>query len=147
MKKILPLLAALVFVTGAAHAQLEPVAYARFTPDVPSVASATTITLTNPASVFVRKDRGMAIIPTFVAANAGTSNVVFTFEVSADGTNFTTTGPVSVTAVANGTNTVRHYSLIPPTTLNNVRYIRLHSIQNAQTNAITLSGVLYSYFN
>src|SRR5206468_6473662 len=46
---------------------------------------------------------GILIMPMFSAAGAGTSNVVFTFNLSPDGVTYSTTGPVIVTAACNGT--------------------------------------------
>jgi len=87
---------------------------------------------------------GFGVVPTFSGAGAGTAAVTLLFQVSADGTNWTTTFPISATFAANGTNTVRGYFNVDATGTNgpaNARYLRLGAVSNTNTNAVTFSAV------
>lgn len=86
---------------------------------------------------------GILIMPTFSAAGAGTSNVVFTLDLSPDCTTYSTTGPVTFTAACNGTNTVIHWANIFSDSLPNTQCIRLTSISTTQTNTVTVTSVKY----
>jgi hypothetical protein len=85
-------------------------------------------------------------MPIFSAAGAGTSNSVFTLNVSIDptGATYTTTGPISYTVAANGTNTVNGLYWIMPTNFVNVFWVKLSSFSTTQTNLVTLTDVKYS---
>jgi len=100
---------------------------------------------TNPP-VQIWSGRGYALAPMLVGTNSGTSNVVFGFNVSVDGTNFSTTLPITVTNSANGTNPVVGYTLIGPAVLNNARWWRLDQIVTSQTNSLTIQKVIGGYF-
>lgn len=86
---------------------------------------------------------GILIMPTFSAAGAGTSNVVFTFNLSPDGTTYSTTGPLTFTAVCNGTNSVTHWFNAFADELPNTQYIKLSTISTTQTNRVTVTSVKY----
>jgi hypothetical protein len=101
----------------------------------------------NAGVAFVRKDRGLALLPSFAGNNAGSAALTFTFDVSADGTNYSTTPGITVAFAMNGTTGVRGYTNFPPTQLNNVRTIRLRSIQNAHTASLFITNLTYSYHN
>jgi hypothetical protein len=95
----------------------------------------------------LRKDQGIAILP-FVGGHADATNLAtFTFEVSADGTNYATSSGLTIAkALSNSTNAVSVYQLWGPATLNNVRYIRLASLATAATNTVWLYRMQYSRF-
>jgi hypothetical protein len=96
-------------------------------------------------AVAVRQNRGLAIMPEFKILSASTANLTFTFDVSRDGTNWSTTGPFVWVIAANGTTLVRGYTNLPPTALDNINWIRLTSVANAATNTATNFSVRFSY--
>jgi outer membrane receptor protein involved in Fe transport len=76
--------------------------------------------------------RGLAIIPAFnLTTAAGTNNVIFTLQVSANGTSWTTSSGLTHTVAGNGTETVRSLWYIPTTSLDGVAYWRLATVNNA----------------
>jgi hypothetical protein len=86
---------------------------------------------------------GILLMPLFSAAGTGTSNVVFTFDLSPDGVTYSTTGPVTVTAACNGTNAVVHWANVFPDSLPNTQFIKLTSVSTTQTNKVTITAVRY----
>lgn len=146
------------FLTGLGLAALVAMAMAVLTPSVAQVSPTTTGTLTSvttgvasndvvtvtSSSVNVPQGRALAFVPEFKLASAGTGNVIFTFQVSIDGTDWTTSAGLTHTVAANGTTTVRSLYLLDPTELNAVRYVRLAGINNA-ANAVTLTNILVKY--
>ena len=86
---------------------------------------------------------GILLMPSLSCTNAGTSNVVFSFDVSPDGTTWSTTKPVTATVACNGTNAVVGAVNIAASALPNVQYLRLTSIETTQTNTVTISSVKY----
>ena len=86
---------------------------------------------------------GILLMPMFSAAGAGTSNVVFTFDLSPDGVTYSTTGPLTVTAACNGTNAVVHWANVFADSLPNTQYIRLTSVSTTQTNQVSVSSIRY----
>lgn len=98
-------------------------------------------------AVQIFRDRGLAIMPLQAAATASNvSSVTYTFDVSSDRTNWSTTGPIQFTLPLNGTTAVRGYTNINKTLLDNVYWIRLTSIADANTNQVWVSNVLYSVY-
>ena len=128
-----------------AAAQVAPFAPRTGTFDSLAAVSTNSATLTvNSTGVTVYPDRGMAVFPSFTGLGAGTSNLTFAFDVSYDGTVWSTTGPLSYTVAMNGTNPVVGYFLIPKTSLDNVKKIRLKSIANANASNATLTSVTWA---
>ena len=145
MKHLFTLLAAMAIALIA----FTPPASAQVTPnqsDAISVAAsvtvtnATTLTIAS-NSIPVVSGRGMAFLTSYTGAGAATDNLTFKFNVSHDGTTWTTSTPITATQALNGTNAVVGYFLIPPTTLDHVNYIRLASIANAATNNCSITSV------
>mgnify|MGYP001585627233 CR=1 FL=1 len=111
-----------------------------------------TLTITNGVTLSVNgpgfnlhPDRGLAVLPAFSADAADTSTVTFAFDVSHDGSTWTTTGGITGTGTLNGTNAVRNLILLAPTALDNVKQVRLRSVQNGGTNTVTVTAVVGSY--
>ncbi len=107
------------------------------------------VTATNSSAIDVRPGKTLAILPEFRHASGSlTGNVIFTVQVTADGTNYTTASGLTYTVAANGTSTVRGYWLLDPTELNSVRKVRLSTYSNA-ANAAVLTNILvrWSYGN
>ena len=115
--------------------------------NVPSTMTASSTSNVNSGVILVRQHRGIAIVPAFTGSGASTLNVTFKWDVSADGTNYTTTQPLSLVVPANGTNAVIAYTNVPATYLNNVRYLRVSSVANGATNSLTGVSITYSYAN
>ena len=107
------------------------------------VASNATATVSSPVTVTVPfKGSSLTIMPTFSAENAGTSNVVFTLNLSADGSTWTTTGPLSYTMSANGTNVLLGWQTFAATNfVNGVMKVRLSTVSTTQTNNVTVTSV------
>lgn len=110
-----------------------------------TLTNAQTVTY-NSAALYVRKNQGLAIMPWIASSDAANGAVTFTFDVSADGTNYTTSTPFTYAPTLNGTTSVIGYTNWSSTILNNVRYIRLRSIANAHTNTIYCTNLYYSYW-
>ena len=110
-----------------------------------TVTNSTTLTIASNA-VPVWRGRGMALMPTFTCAGADTGNVTFNWNLSYDGTNWTTTTPISLVLVANGTTRVTGYTNVPADKLDNVRFIRLATISGTATTVATVSNVVWSAF-
>jgi hypothetical protein len=133
------------------QAQLEPFQSAALTPSDTSIAAGATEASTT-AAVEVVAGQGVGFFITFKLGGAGTDNCVFKFDVSYDGTTWTTTKPFTTGNVAaNGTTSVIHYVEFGPGTtapLGHVRYIRLAQVVNGSSGEIlTLEGVRYTRSN
>jgi len=147
---------ALIAVLGAitmppvASAQENPFTVTSLTTSTNAVAASTTAAVTTPA-IQVRGSDGLAFLAKFVLDGPSTGNVTFHYNVSADGTNWTTTKPLNSGAIAaNGTNAVTAYWNFSPTDsaeLRNVKYLKLSEVQNAATNAVTLQNLWSSSYN
>jgi hypothetical protein len=116
-----------------------------FTSVPSSVAASSTATVASEA-VGVWPGRGLAVFPYFAGTNASTANVILAFNVSYDGTNWSTTTPILLTNVMNGTTAVRGYHHIPASSLDNVRAIRLQTIQNAHNASLFVTNVVWSLY-
>ncbi len=148
---ILTLFAALA--SPPAHAQENPFKVTALTPSTNSVSTNSTATVTTPA-IQVRGSEGIGFVAKFKLGAADTNNVVFKYDVSADGTTWTTTQPYSSGNIpANGTNSVVQFFTFTPTTsppLRNVKYIRLGTVQNANTAtnaALTIESIWSTSYN
>jgi hypothetical protein len=129
------------------QAQTEPTTFGTFTNAVLTATNGQTLTINGPP-ITVHQDKGMAILPYFAAASAGeAANVTFNFDVTYDGTNWTTTKPITVAVAHNGTAAVRGHLLLDPTELNHVRQIRLSTVANAFTNTVYVTNVVWSRRN
>jgi hypothetical protein len=96
----------------------------------------TTVRATIPAT----RALNIAIQPTFVLAGAGTSAVVFKFDTSVDGSNWTSAAH-SITVTANGTNTV---STTANVAVNAIGFLRLSSVENPNGTAINSLVIKYA---
>lgn len=130
-----------------ADAQTTPTTYGAFTNGVLTVTNAQTLTVLTDG-VTVRQGKGMAIMPYFVSLTDPTAaNTTFNFDVSYDGTNWTTTSPFSLAVGHNSTTPVRGFTNWNATLLANVRQIRLRSVANGGTNTIYVTNVTWSVSN
>lgn len=126
-----------------ADAQVAPVITGLFT-GTPTGVATNGVATTNSAAIQIPHGRALAILPEFNLASAGTGNVVFTAQVSADGTNYTTASGLTYTIAATGTTTARGYWLLDPTELAAVQTIRLSAYSNA-ANAVVLTNIVVRY--
>lgn len=140
------LFAILFSLTIAKAAVGDPYSYEELILSTNKVAASTDTTVTS-EPFLIRGNIGFAILPYFSIASASTANIVFRFKLSADGTNYTTTEPLTATIAANGTNAVRGYANFGPSTLNNVMWAKLSSVNNGATNTLSISNVVKSVYN
>lgn len=133
----------LLCLAGTARAQLGVVPMVGTFANVPAIIT-TGATSNVLDDITVYKGRGLSILPHFAGTNAGTANVTFRFEVSADGTNFTTTGPLQLIVAMNGATGVRGWTNWSAATLDNIRAVRLASIANAHTASIFPTNVTWA---
>jgi len=107
------------------------------------ISNATTTSLGTATAIQVPyKGASFTLLPRFSAAGVGTSNVVFTFNLSRDGSTYTTTGPLSYTLAANGTNGVVGLVTFDATNFaNDVRWIKWTALSTTQTNNLTVSAL------
>lgn len=114
-----------------------------------SVAASTTATVTS-SPVRLRGNQGVAFFPDFTGVGADTGNVTFSFAGSTDSNTWTTVTPWTYTVAAVNSNAVRgvvNFDRGQSTSLNNIKWIRLQSVVNANTNAITLNRLRWSMFD
>lgn len=133
---------------------LAPVLRAQVTPTtiglvsgIPSNMALNTTSNITSGAITLRQGKGLALAFNLVAQGAGTSNTTFNADVSLDGTNYSTTHPISIIVPNNGTNAVTFWTNIPPTTLDNSVYLRFSQVICLQTNALTNITVLYGIKN
>lgn len=134
-----------------AQAQVPNIVVGNFTGVQASVTNAASVSPTN-SIIEIRKNQGLAILPTVAMTAANISNVVFTLNVSADGITYSTSGPLSYTMTMNGTNILTGYKNFPPTELNNAKYVKLSTIANGAASGgggvgCLITGVQYSFYN
>jgi hypothetical protein len=112
-----------------------------------SAATNTTVTSTSGTALTIRPGQALALSPYFAGTQGGTSNVVFGFNVSVDGTNYTTTPPGNFlfTNSANGTTGVIGLHQIPASNLFGIQKIRFDSLATTQTNGIFVTNIFYNY--
>ena len=110
-----------------------------------TVTNGTTLTIASNA-VPVQRGRGMAILPLFVMAGADAGTLTFKWNVSYNGTNWTTTTPLVMTSTCNGTTAVMDYTNFLADRLDNVRFIRLAAITGSTGAVATVSNVAWSVF-
>jgi hypothetical protein len=145
MKRVLSICLSVLLVAFSpeANAQVVPQRVTPLTLSASTVATGTTSAITSQAFT-INPRSGFAVVPTFVLGGAGTSNITFSFQVSVDGVNWTTTTPFTFSVAANGTTPVIAFYNFPPhiagSGADNVAWVRLASVQNANgTTGSTLT--------
>lgn len=131
-------------------AALEPQAQGQVTPtdigsftNLPSIVNVAT-TSNQTSVVTLWQGKGLAVQATFTAS-AGTSNVVYSFYPSADGTNYATAGALTLTCNANDTTKVIGTTNWSAAQLAGWRSLKLGAIYNQNaTGIVTNQGVIYS---
>lgn len=105
-----------------------------------------TSAVTSNSALSLKPNQTLGILVLFSAAGTGTSNVVANFQVSPDGTNWTTSPFLTVTTAANGTNAVGGYGLWTADQLRGIKQVRFSGITTTQTNGVTVSGIKYGFW-
>lgn len=131
-----------------AEAQIAPNTYGNIlTNSSVWVIGASSTSNINAGAISVRKDRGLALFPQVNSTNSSTAAITFLFDVSYDGSNYNTANSLSFVVAQNGTTAAIGYTNFSPVLLNNVRSLRLKSIQNAHTASCFVSNVIWSVSN
>lgn len=105
-----------------------------------------TLATTTGTAFTVPQGCGMTFQPNFTAAGAGVSNVVFGFNGTADGTNWSTTVPLSITNTCNGTTNVIGAVFVSAASLAPYKQIRLDQVITTQGNNVTINGFTVGFF-
>lgn len=134
---------ALILCALPVTAQVQPTVYDTFSSVTTGLQTNDVVTVTSSA-LDVPQGRALAIVPEFNMVSSASGNVVFTAQVSIDGTNYTTSSGLTHTVAANGTTTVRSLWLLDPTELAAVRKIRISQISNA-ANAVRMTNIVISW--
>jgi len=155
MKKLFTFLAIAVAVAivqpAVSHAQTDPFTVATVTTSTSTVAANTTADVTS-GTLSPRGSEGLGFVAKIKLSGTGVAGVVFGFDVSVDGTTWTTTQPfTSGTITATGTTSVVHFWNFSPydsTELRNVRYLRLTKVTNSNTpSTLTIESLKSSRYN
>lgn len=146
---VLAIIGLLAAFTLTAKAQYQPNFYQNIltngTVQIATAAATNTSALSKP--VYVRQGKGISFLPYCAGTNSATANTWYFFDVTADGTNWSTTMPLQGSVALNGTTGSRGYILFDYSELDNVRAIRLAQITNAHTATIWVTNVVASYSN
>ncbi len=135
------------FVAPPAHAQVVVLGNVFTNQLSNTTTTASTVGNVDASPFRLRAHTGLAISPSFtLLSTAGAGTFTFGWNISVDGTNWTTTLPLTLALACNGTNTVTGYTNVPGSWLDNARYIRLDSMACTSTNVATNPVVRYGYF-
>lgn len=154
LKIIAVILAAIgiaMLATPKACAQTAPTQTIVLTTSTNAVAANATATVTSQA-FRPNSLTGFTIMPNFNLSGTGTSNVTFNFQVSPDGTNWSTVTPFSYAIAATGTTPAVGYCNFPIQTSGsgsgNVAYVRLATVTNANTpSTLTINSITVTKSN
>ena len=102
----------------------------------------TTVTA-NGTPFAITPNADLAFFPTTTGAGVGTSNVIFSIQLSPDATDYTTTTPLSLTNALTGTTLARGYIFVSRTNLYGTKWARVSAVSTTQTNGVTV-GLKYS---
>lgn len=139
MKKLLAVVALATLVNLTASAQTY---FDLFT--TTNGASITTNAATHVGRVTLQKGKPLTVTPTFKLDGESVEDVVLGFNVSLDGTLWTTTCPATATVAANGTNTVVGFATLSTNVTDNARFIRFDRIVGP-TNGLNTLKILYRF--
>jgi hypothetical protein len=95
----------------------------------------------------VRQGKGFTLFPYVDGTNATSANYILRCETTYDGTNWTTTGPLRFTNALTSSTAVRHSFVVPASTLDNVRQVKISHLINEHTNSIAFSNAVFSVSN
>ena len=109
-----------------------------------SITNGQTVTVTSTNKVQVWRGRGMAAFILGGGTNVNSmTNVQATWDISVDGTNWTTTHPFTMTTATTSTNFMDYTNFIPDK-LDNARWVRLSTLFNNGTNTLVITNVYWS---
>lgn len=110
--------------------------------------STTTFTATQMKPLLIQQGAGFSFTPHFYSTNtAAISNAVFHIQLSADGTNYSTTSPLTYTAALNGTNLVVGYTNYSGAQVGDAKFARLSKVVgDGGTNAIVVTNTAWAWF-
>ena len=146
---ILALCTCLIFLAASppACAQVGVVPRTTVLTNIPGVIAASFSSNVNSGIFPLYKGRGFSAFAKTAGTNAalipGVTNTI-TFDVSFDGTNWSTASPLALVSVFNGTTNVIAWTNFPPTLVDNVRYGRVRTIYNGHTNSLFVSNIWVS---
>ena len=143
---------ALSVVAVAVVTCMAPPAQAQLTPNnrgqvtlLSTVAATNDVVTATSTAIDVPPNRPIVLFPEFRMMAAATGNVVWTVQLSADGTNYTTASGLTYTVAANGTNLVRGLWVLDPTEIGGALKVRISQFSNAANAAVlTNAAVVYS---
>ena len=138
MKKLFLAIIALAAVSLTADAQ-SAASYQGIS--TPTVAAATTATVSTNNVIGTIKQQNLALAFTFKLSASGTSNVVYTFARSIDGANYDTITKYTITIPATGTSTNTFSTNL---NVGGFTYLRLDSIDNFNATGV-LTNIATGY--
>lgn len=94
----------------------------------------------------IPQNTDIIIMPTIQGASATTSNVVFGFNATPDGTNWTTVPPLTGTMVAQGATQITGAIYLWRTNLTGFKQIRFGYSSTTSLATVTNQGMRYGYF-
>ncbi len=103
----------------------------------------------NAAPIPLRRGFGLGIFPYYCGtASTNTGGLGFQLKISWDGTNYTTTTPLTATSTANGTTAVLDYYYWPWTTLGGAAYAKVGIVTQAvanigNANNLTITNIMW----
>ena len=87
--------------------------------------------------------KGLGLYANFASDAATVSNVTFTFSLSPDGTNWSTTLEPSIVLPLNGTTAVKFMTNLPPALIDGAKQIRLKSIATPSITSLAVTNVWF----
>ncbi len=93
----------------------------------------------------IPQNTDLIFYPTVHASGASTSNVTYGFDLTPDGTNWTTSHPVSGIVVLTGATSATGYIYISRTNLTGAKQLRLGSVSTPSVATITNDAMRVSY--
>lgn len=150
MKKLIGALLGLALLVGAAplaSAQADLYEFGSFSGAaglIPGSGTNSGILTINATLVLRKASLGtVAVYPQLTGLVSGTGNVTFHWQLSADGTNWTTTTPLTTVVARTGTTAVVARAELAT---GNARYLKLTKAVNADTEGATLTRVQWGRF-
>lgn len=96
---------------------------------------------TSGATFDIPQNTDLIILPTVHASGASTSNVVYGFNVTPDGTNFTTTAPIQGGVILNGATAATGYIFVSRTNLTGMKQLRFGYCSTTSVATITNDAI------
>jgi hypothetical protein len=101
------------------------------------------VVLNSTNTVNLYRDRGLSMVVSVGTTNASSSPVTVWLDVSADGTNWTTTGPVVWSFTLSGTNAIA-WTNFPKAALDNMRRVRVATLSNGHSGFVWVTNLWWS---